>query len=60
MKPEDKGTVAWRAFAERDNFVLNNKCGDTVYVTWNSKDAASYDPNPAEGRVLKRVGSKLI
>src|ERR1041385_6525913 len=34
LTPVDKGSVDWRGFAERDSFVLNNVCGDTIIVTW--------------------------
>lgn len=66
MNPADRLGADLFAFAEKSNFVLNNKCGDTITVTWQStygtsqSDAASYDPNPPEGVVLKRNGSKLI
>jgi hypothetical protein len=64
-RPLDKGTVDWRGFADLERFVLNNKCGDTIYVTWRNsqgtaiQDKASYSNNPPEGIVLKRVGEKL-
>jgi hypothetical protein len=65
MAAEDKGAVQWRAFAERDNFVLNNRCGDKLVVTWldssgTRRDEAAYDPKPPEGAVLVRAGNKLI
>lgn len=61
----DQSGADWFAYAERDNFVLNNRCGDTIYVTWQNsqlrqqQDSASYAQNPPEGVVLKRVGSFL-
>jgi hypothetical protein len=63
--PVDNGSVAWHGFANRDNFVLNNRCGDTIYVTWNDsrgqqQDSAGYANNPPEGRILKRVGTRLL
>jgi hypothetical protein len=64
--PVDTGNVDWRAFADLDRFVLNNRCGDTIYVTWNDgrngqqQDSAGYANNPPEGRVLKRVGARLL
>lgn len=62
----DRGAVEWRGFANLDRFVLNNRCGDVIYVTWRDgggvafQDRASYSNNPPEGVVLKRVGSELI
>lgn len=62
----DKGNVDWRGFAERDNFVLNNVCGDTIIVTWADangnpyRDAASYGRNVPEGVILRRSGSYLL
>ncbi len=66
LSGEDDGNVSWRAFAGRGNFVLNNRCGDRIYVTWRNhagpqlQDDASYDPNPPEGAILKRAGNKLV
>jgi hypothetical protein len=61
------GNVDLHAYAGRENFILNNKCGDTVTVWWKTGDGkwiaddhASYDTNPQEGKVLRRSGSKLI
>lgn len=50
------GTL-WHLFAGKNNFVWNNKCGDTVILmlAGNVNDQASYDSNPAEGVVLKRI-----
>lgn len=45
-------------FADRGNFAWNNRCGDAAYLrtgTNGTIDWASYDPNPAEGGVLKRL-----
>lgn len=66
MLPADRGSVAWHGYANRSNFVLNNRCGDTIAVTWrdayggSSQDQVSYDPNPPEGAVLTRVGNRLV
>jgi hypothetical protein len=51
-----EGTV-WHLFAGKGNFVWNNRCGDTVILQLGDSinDHASYDPNPAEGVVLKRI-----
>lgn len=67
MNLEDKSGVDLHSYAERGNFVLNNKCGDTLSVWWKSSDGkwheedrASYDANPTEGKILKRSGNKLV
>jgi hypothetical protein len=66
MKSEDKEGVDLHAYAGKGNFILNNKCGDTLTVWWKTSegkwiedDRASYDANPQEGKVLRRSGSKL-
>lgn len=66
MKDEDKVGRDWWNFANSDRFKLNNKCGDTLVVTWTDsygrtlQDAAEYDRNQPEGAVLVRSGSKLV
>jgi len=67
MAYNDAHGVDLHSFAEEGNFVLNNDYGDTISVWWQGEDnkwyredAASYDPNPPEGVVLKRSGYKLI
>ena len=67
MLNEDRAGVHLHAYAEKGNFVLNNKCGDIIGVwrigsdgKWIKEDGASYDPNPPEGAILRRVGDKLI
>lgn len=55
-------------YAESGTFVLNNKCGDSLGVWWQTaaakkwhlEDAASYGANPGEGKVLQRVGKSLV
>lgn len=65
-KDEDKVSRDWFNFANSDQFKLNNKCGDTIVVTWKDsygrdlQDAAEYDRDQAEGAVLVRSGSKLV
>lgn len=62
----DEEDADWHAYAERDGFVLNNRCGDIVIVTWRDeegrtfKDVASYAPNPPVNAILKRLDNKLI
>lgn len=66
MKIEDKAGRDWWDFANSDQFKLNNKCGDTIVVTWKDaygrdlQDAAEYDKNQPEGAVLVRSGTKLV
>lgn len=66
MSPADRGTVKWRAFASKDRFVLNNKCGDDITVTWQDsngklwKDSASYRPNAPEGAILRRSAGNIL
>lgn len=66
MTPEDRGTVPWRGFAERSNFVLNNVCGDVITIAWQDgrgnrySDTASYKANQPEGAILTRVGNNLV
>jgi hypothetical protein len=66
LAPVDDGDTDWHAYAERDNFVLNNRCGDIIVITWvdeqgrSFKDAASYAPNPRAGAILVRLDNQLI
>jgi Lamin Tail Domain len=57
-EPSREGTNRHGYLVNRNNFVWNNACGDTV-VLRNSDgtllDWASYDRNPPEGTVLKRI-----
>ncbi len=62
----DEGDTDWHAYAERDDFVLNNRCGDIIVISWvddqgrNYKDAASFAPNPRTGAILVRLDNQLI
>lgn len=66
MNPADAAGTDWHGYAGRDNFVLNNRCGDIVRITWTDGagkrwfDEASYDPNQPEGAILHRSGNKLV
>ena len=66
MNPADGGGVDWWGFANRDNFVLNNRCGDAITVPWRDsrgnsyRDTASYRPNSPEGATLRRSGDYLV
>jgi hypothetical protein len=66
---EDATGATYHSYAESANFVLNNRCGDTIGVWWKDaqgnwvttgRDHASYSPSPAEGRILRRQGDYLI
>ena len=65
INPSDDTGNDWNSFAYKDNFVLNNRCGDTITVTWNNSvgnrqsDIASCDANQLEGTILGRNGNKL-
>lgn len=63
----DRTGVDMHQFAERSQFALNNRCGDTISVDWRNsegkmvpEDSATYHPNPPEGAVLIRSGELLI
>ncbi|HRY49088.1 MAG TPA: hypothetical protein P5186_13655 [Candidatus Paceibacterota bacterium] len=67
MSPEDRNGVHHHAYAEMGSFVLNNDCGDNVSVWWKDKDGnwhredrAGYGPRPQEGKILQRMGDRLI
>jgi len=65
MAEADRAGVDWHGYANRDNFVLNNRCGDRLHVTWPdangraASDVTYYRPNPPEGAVLRRRGEVL-
>lgn len=65
MRAVDQQDVHCHAYAEKGNFVLNNRCGDTLSVwwkhgeNWHKNDESAYAPNPAEGKVLQRLGNGL-
>lgn len=61
---EDQRGAQYHTFTGRDLYTWNNREGDTAAL-WDLAaqawiDSASYDPNPPEGAVLVRVGSKLV
>ena len=67
IRQEDWKGADLHVFAEKDWFVLNNVCGDTITLwskdsngEWVREDRASYDRNPREGAVLKRDGDRLV
>lgn len=65
MAEADRVGVDWHGYANRENFVLNNRCGDRIFVTWpdangrTASDVTYYRPDPPEGAVLRRRGDVL-
>ncbi len=61
MNAEDAQGADFHLFTGM-NYIWNNDCGDAAGL-WdgnNWEDKASYDPYPPEGRILRRVGDKLV
>jgi len=63
LAPIDKQGADYHIFSGK-GYVWNNNKEDKPTL-WNPKtkeyiDRTSYDANPAEGKILKRVGNKLI
>ena len=64
IRAEDLFGVEHHVFTGRDQYVWNNRQGDTAGL-WELQpmawiDLASYDPNPPEGVILVRIGAKLL
>ena len=65
MPPEDQAGADWHGYAESDNFILNNRCGDKIVLSWQDavdqvhQDWACYSPNPPVDLILKRSGNLL-
>ena len=65
MSAEDQGGADWHGYAGCDNFILNNRCGDKIILTWQDaverecQDWACYAPYPPEDLILKRSGNLL-
>jgi hypothetical protein len=65
MTADDQAGADWHGYAESDGFILNNRCGDKITVTWRDaadrgcQDWAAYAPNPPEDLILKRSGNLL-
>jgi hypothetical protein len=56
-EPWNEGVIR-HLYLNHDNFVWNNRCGDTATLRVQSPgeiDHATYDPHPPEGAILKRV-----
>lgn len=67
MATEDREGADFHAYADRSTFVLNNDCGDELTVWWKSstdawqeEDSAKYGSRPVEGKILVRIGDRLI
>jgi len=64
LNAEDLAGADWHGFTGRDQYVWNNREGDTPalwdFLQSHWIDRASYSPNPPEGVVLVRVGDALI
>lgn len=61
MKDEDSAGAHHHGFTNK-GFIWNNNCGDTAGL-WDGQkyiDKASYDPYPKEGKILVRLGDKLV
>lgn len=65
MSPEDQAGADWHGYAESDNFILNNHCGDKIVLSWRDavdqihQDWACYAPDPPASMILKRSGNLL-
>jgi len=65
MSSEDQAGADWHGYAESDNFILNNRCGDKIVLSWQDavnqicQDWACYAPYPPEDLILKRSGNLL-
>jgi len=65
MSAEDQAGADWHSYAETDNFILNNRCGDKIVLSWQGtdnqihQDWACFAPDPAENMILKRSGNLL-
>lgn len=65
MSAEDQAGADWHGYAESDNFILNNRCGDKIVLSWQDavdqicQDWACYSPYPPEDLILKRSGNLL-
>jgi hypothetical protein len=64
VRPEDLAGADYHLFTGKDEYVWNNRQGDTpllyVEATKTTIDKASYDPNPPEGVVVVRAGEKFV
>ena len=47
MPPEDQAGADWHGYAESDNFILNNRCGDKIVLSWQDAAIRSIRIGPA-------------
>ncbi|HEU0176984.1 MAG TPA: hypothetical protein VFV58_22200 [Blastocatellia bacterium] len=65
MPADDQAGVDWHGYAESEDFILNNRCGDKIVLSWQDasdhihQDWACYAPNPPQDLILKRSGNLL-
>jgi hypothetical protein len=65
MSAEDQAGADWHGYAESSHYILNNRCGDKIVLSWQDstdqicQDWACYAPNPPENLILKRSGNLL-
>jgi hypothetical protein len=64
LNAEDRTGADWHSFTGEDEYVWNNREGDTPaiyeHATRETIDSASYEAYPPEGAVLHRQGAKLV
>lgn len=62
---EAQAGADWHGYVENDNFILNNRCGDKLVLSWQDagdhihQDWACFAPNPPRDLILKRSGNLL-
>lgn len=65
MAAEDQAGADWHGYAENDDFILNNRCGDKIVLSWQDaadqihQDWVCYAPYPPDDLILKRSGNLL-
>lgn len=65
MAAVDQEGADWHAYAGGSRFILNNRCGDKMSVSWRDAfdqsfmDWVCYAPHPKEDMILKRSGNLL-
>ena len=65
MTAEDQAGADWHGYAETDDFILNNLCGDKLVLSWQDasdqihQDWTCFAPNPPKDLILKRSGNLL-
>ncbi len=65
ISADDQDGADWHGYAESDTFILNNRCGDKIVLSWQDavnqicQDWVCYAPYPPEDLILKRSGNLL-